>query len=195
MEVTFFRSANEFRRWLTKHHDTATELWVGFYRKDSGRTGISYSDAVDEALCFGWIDGIRKKVDASSYTNRFTPRKARSIWSAVNIKRVEALTASGRMAPPGARVFATRDPRRAQRYSFEQRPQELSGEYARRFKAHPDAWTFFSSQPPSYRRVATWWVVSAVKEETRLRRLQALIESSKARQRFGLVAPGSKKAR
>jgi len=192
MNVTFFESAAQFRAWLVRHHASATELWVGFYRRDSGRQGISYSDAVDEALCFGWIDGVRKKVDADSYVNRFTPRKARSNWSTVNIARVNALTTAGRMTESGGRAFEGRDLSRAKRYSFEQRPQTLSGSYAKTFKAVPEAWAFFGSQPPSYRRMATWWVVSAVKEETRQRRLQQLIEDARHRRRLGLVTPKPK---
>jgi uncharacterized protein YdeI (YjbR/CyaY-like superfamily) len=194
VDVRFFRSAAGFRKWLERHHARASEVWIGFYRKDSGRTGISYAEAVDEALCFGWIDGVRRKVDAESYTNRFTPRKPRSNWSAVNIRRVQALTAAGRMAAAGTTAFETRDPRRTQRYSFEQRPQDLPAAYARRVKSVPGAWAFFSSQPPFYRRVATWWVVSAVKEETRQRRLEALIEASADGRRIGLVTGASRKA-
>jgi uncharacterized protein YdeI (YjbR/CyaY-like superfamily) len=175
---TFFRSQSELRRWLEAHHDTARELWVGFYKKHAKREGITYAEAVDEALCFGWIDGVRKSVDDSSYMNRFTPRKPRSIWSAVNIKRVGELAERGRMRPPGLAAFAARDEARSRVYAYEQRSQGLGPEYEREFRANERAWTFFEAQPPWYRRTSAWWVVSAKKEETRRRRLAALIECS-----------------
>lgn len=183
MDIRYFRSAAEFRRWLQKHGATATEVWVGFYRKDSDKSGISYADALDQALCFGWIDGIRKKVDADSYTNRFTPRKAKSTWSRVNIKRVEELKQLGLIATSGLAAFDRRDEKRSGIYSFEQRPESFGAAYERRFKADKTAWDFFQAQPPGYRRLSTWWVISAVKEETRLRRLEALIRDSAAGKR------------
>lgn len=188
----FFKTAADFRRWLETHHDRASEIWVGFCRKSSGRPSISYPEAVDEALCFGWIDGIRKKVDEQRYMNRFTPRRARSIWSAINLARIEALRAEGRLAPSGLAAFEARDPRRSGRYSFENRPTTLGRAAERAFKADPVAWSFFNAQPPSYRRVATWWVVSAVKEETRQRRLAALIECSRNGRRIPQVSPASR---
>jgi uncharacterized protein YdeI (YjbR/CyaY-like superfamily) len=180
MDVVFFDSSADFRAWLEAHHASATELWVGFYRKDSGKRGISYPEAVDQALCFGWIDGVRRGVDATSYTNRFSPRKLGSNWSAVNIKRVGELSALGLMHAAGVKAFEARDPARVQELSSEGRAIELDGEYAERLRAHPEASAFFHAQSPWYRRTASWWVVSAKKEETRLKRLAALIEDSAA---------------
>ena len=180
MDVVYFESSAEFRAWLEAHHASASELWVGFYRKDSGKRGLTYPEAVDQALCFGWIDGVRRRVDAISYANRFTPRKPRSNWSAVNIKRVGELAALGLMHASGLRAFEVRDPSKAQEYSYEGRPAELDGEYAARLRAHPEAWAFFRAQSPWYRRTASWWVVSARKEETRLKRLATLVEDSAA---------------
>jgi uncharacterized protein YdeI (YjbR/CyaY-like superfamily) len=183
----FFRSAGEFRRWLEKNHDKATEVFVGFYKKDSGRDGITYREALDEALCFGWIDGVRRRVDDRSYTNRFSPRTKRSIWSAVNIKRVHELIAEERMATPGRRVFEGRDESRANLYSYERATCEFPPEYVKLFRARPKAWTFFERQPPSYRRLGCWYVMSAKKEETRQRRLKALIAVSEKSTRIGLA--------
>jgi uncharacterized protein YdeI (YjbR/CyaY-like superfamily) len=187
MKVRHFRSSAEFHRWLEANHARATELWVGFYRKEAGRTGMTYPEAVDEALCFGWIDGVRKKVDELSYTNRFSPRSARSIWSAINLKRIEVLRAEGRVTPAGLKALESRDPKRSGLYSFENRPKALGPEYERLFKANPGAWRFFCAQPPSYQRVAIWWVLSAAKEDTRQRRLATLIECSRAGRRIGQV--------
>lgn len=188
----YFRGGAAFRRWLQKHHGTTTEVWVGFYRKDSGRTGISYAEALDQALCFGWIDGIRKKVDDESYTNRFTPRKPKSTWSLVNIRRVGELTALGLMAPPGIAAFETRDAKRSGIYSFENRPSSLAPALEKTFKARREAWAFFQAQPPGYRRTATWYVMSAVKDDTRRSRLARLIEDSSQGRRLGMLAPTSK---
>jgi uncharacterized protein YdeI (YjbR/CyaY-like superfamily) len=182
----FFRSAAEFRRWLQKNHDVATEVFVGFYKKDSGKKGITYREALDEALCFGWIDGVRRRVDDHSYTNRFSPRTKRSIWSAVNIERVHELIAAGRMAPPGKRAFEGRDETRAKLYSYERETCELAPEYQKQFRARGKAWAFFERQPPGYRRLAAWYVMSAKKEETRQRRLARLIADSEKSVRIGL---------
>ena len=181
MEVArpvFFESGAHFRRWLEENHDRAKELWFGFYKKGSGRAGVTYAEALDEALCFGWIDGVRKSVDESRYVIRFTPRTPRSVWSAVNIKRVGELTASGRMAEPGLRAFRARDESRSGRYSYEARTRELDPAYERRLRANRKAWAFFQSQAPWYQHATKSWVMSAKKEETRLRRLSALIEGS-----------------
>jgi uncharacterized protein YdeI (YjbR/CyaY-like superfamily) len=182
-----FESAAAFRSWLESNHASATELWVGFHTKASGKGGATYPEALDEALCFGWIDGIRRKVDADSYTSRFTPRKARSTWSLVNVRHVERLTAAGRMHPAGIRSFEARDPKRTGIYSFEQRPKELPTDLEKAFRANPGAWTHWQGQPSGYRRTATWWVVSAVREETRQKRLQTLIAASGAGRRVDLL--------
>ena len=194
MEVVYFKSSADFRAWLEEHHASATEVWVGFYRKDSGVPGITYPEAVDQALCFGWIDGVRRSVDSSSYTNRFTPRKPGSNWSAVNVKRVGELSELGRMHASGLKAFETRDPSRSQEYSHEGRAAELDGEYAERLRAHPAAWAFFRAQSPWYRRTASWWVVSAKKEETRAKRLATLIEDSAAGLWVGPLRRGQRRS-
>ena len=187
MDVLFFETPDEFRAWLEANHETATELWVGFHKKATGRPSITWSEAVDQALCFGWIDGIRKSVDEHSYTNRFTPRKATSNWSKVNIEKVARLKERGLMLPAGLRAFEARDEARSG-YSFEERPQELPPAYAPRFRQNGPAWTFFQAQPPGYRRTAIHWVTSAKREETRLKRLETLIDDSALGRRIGLLA-------
>ncbi len=188
MEPTFFRSPAEFRRWLDKHHATARELWVGFCKKGSGEPSITWPESVDEALCFGWIDGIRKSIDDRSYKIRFTPRRTGSVWSAVNIKRVAILTGQGRMRPAGLKAFEARKENRSGIYSYEQRRAELEEPYAGILRKNPAARAFFEAQPPSYRKAVGWWVVSAKKEETRLKRLEQLIEDSANGRRIGQMA-------
>lgn len=176
--IRFFKTASDLRKWLEAHHQRAGELWVGFYRKDSGRASITWPEAVDEALCFGWIDGIRKRVDDESYTNRLTPRRKGSTWSAINIARVGVLTKEGRMRPAGLAAFAARKENKSGIYSYEQRRDQLEEPYAALLKKNKRAWAFFEKQPPSYRKLAGWWIVSAKREETRMARLQKLIEVS-----------------
>jgi uncharacterized protein YdeI (YjbR/CyaY-like superfamily) len=188
----YFSSAERFRQWLEKHCATATELWVGFYKKSSGQPSITYPEALDEALCFGWIDGIRKAVDESRYTIRFTPRKPGSIWSNVNIKRANELIASGRMAPAGLAAFEARTAEKSGVYSYENRPRQLTAEYEKTFRANAKAWEYFQSQAPHYQRTACAWVMTAKMEETRLRRLATLIEDS-ANERWIAVMRVSKK--
>ena len=183
----FFKSVTEFRRWLERHHKSERELWVGFRKKGVAPPGMTYADSLEVALCFGWIDGIRKSLDATSYVNRFTPRKADSVWSQINIARVEALIARGEMHQSGLDAYAKRDPAKSGIYSFEQRPQSFSPELERRFKTAKGAWTHFNAQPPGYRRLAIWWVSSAKREETRLRRLGQLIEVSGQGMRIGAL--------
>lgn len=175
-KLRFFRTSVALRRWLEKHHATESELWIGFYRKDSGRGGLTWSEAVQEALCYGWIDGIRKKIDDVSFTNRFTPRKPRSNWSNINIEHVARLTRSGRMAPAGVAAFALRDASRSGVYSFERDKVEFPAEMLSRLASNRMAKTFFDSQPSHYRRTATWWVVSAKRPETRERRFDQLMD-------------------
>lgn len=181
---TFFKTPLDFRKWLSKYHARETELWVGFYKKDSGKSSITWPESVDEALCYGWIDGVRKRVDEISYKIRFSPRRARSIWSAVNIGRVAELTREGRMQPPGDKAFAARLENKSGIYAYEQRQPELPEEYAKELRKNKAAANFFESQPPSYRKLAMWWVVSAKREETRLKRLQKLIAVSAESQRI-----------
>jgi uncharacterized protein YdeI (YjbR/CyaY-like superfamily) len=151
---------------------------VGFYKRAAGKPGITWPESVDEALCYGWIDGIRKRVDETSYTIRFTPRRAGSIWSAVNIRRVRALAAEGRIAAAGHKAFEARRPNRSRRYSYEQRPRRLVAPYAGMLARNPAARKFFLAQAPGYQRAVTWWVLSTKKKETRLKRARALVELS-----------------
>ena len=182
-KITYFKSGQEFRTWLEKNH-TRTELWVGFYKVASGKPGISYKEAVDQALCFGWIDGVKKRVDEFSYTHRFTPRKARSTRCLINTRRARKLKRLGLMTQPGLAAFAARSKARTGVYSFENPPREFSGEYLRRFRAEAAAWEFFQSQPPGYRRLMVWRVLSARRDETQTKRLGILIERSKAGRRL-----------
>ena len=174
----FFRTPAALAKWFDTYGATRTELWIGYYKKASGKGGVTYKPALDEALCVGWIDGVIHSIDDDRYMQRYTPRTAKSIWSAVNIKRVGELTAEGRMKPSGIATFARRDPKRAGLYSFENRPQELPPEFTRRFRADKKAWTFFAVQPAGYRRTTVFLVMSAKQEATRLRRLEHLIASS-----------------
>jgi uncharacterized protein YdeI (YjbR/CyaY-like superfamily) len=179
MEPIFFAAPTEFRAWLERHHADESELLVGFHRKGSGKPSITWPEAVDQALCFGWIDGVRRRIDDERYSIRFTPRKPRSTWSAVNIERARELRAQGLMRRPGLRAFEARSDDRSAIYGYEQRKAaRLGPANERRFRADRAAWAFFQAQPPSYRRTATWWVISAKKEETRQRRLDRLIDDS-----------------
>jgi len=184
MQPKFFTSPEQFRQWLERNHDRAAELLVGFHKKSVGKKSITYAEALDEALCFGWIDGVRKSFDETSYTIRFTPRKPRSIWSNVNVRHVERLKKAGRMQPPGLEAYERRDAKRTGIYSFENRPRELSPEYEKIFRQNKAAWKFFQEQPPGYKRLMVFRTMSAKKEETRLRRLQQLIESSEKGERL-----------
>jgi len=176
--VKFFKTPTDFRRWLDRNHQRVTEQWVGFYKRNSGRPSITYLEALDEALCYGWIDGVRKAVDHVSYTIRFTPRKSESIWSLVNIRKVGELMKLGRMMPPGIAAFEARDEEKSKRYSYENHLRKLDGEHEKKFKANKKAWQFFEAQAPWYRRTSSWWVISARREETRARRLEQLIQCS-----------------
>lgn len=184
MKTAYFKTAAEFRRWLAAHHASEPELIVGFYRKASGKPSVSYKEAVDEALCYGWIDGIKKRVDEQRYTHRFTPRKKDSIWSSVNAARVKALIALKRMAKPGLEAWERRDPKKTGIYSFENRPKTFEPALERTFRKNSAAWTFFCAQPPGYRRLATFYVMSAKQPETRERRLAVLVQKSGEGKRF-----------
>jgi uncharacterized protein YdeI (YjbR/CyaY-like superfamily) len=181
----FFKSAAEFRAWLQKHHLTAGEIVVGYYRKSSGKATLTWQESVDEALCFGWIDGIRRKYGEDSYGNRFTPRRPGSNWSAININRVEELTKLKRMQPAGLAAFARRTAARSRIYTYEQQDVlPLDEAIEKKFKANKKAWTFFQSQAPYYRKLMTRWLNSAKAEETRLRRLQKLMAASEQGKRM-----------
>jgi len=186
MPPTFFATPLAFRRWLKQHHRSERELLVGFYKKGSGRPSLTWPESVDEALSFGWIDGVRRRLDEESYSIRFTPRKRGSIWSDVNRRRVEELKRAGRMQPAGLEAYEARDAARSGVYSFEQRKTaRLDPDAEARFQADRGAWRFFTSQPPGYRKTAIWWVVSAKREDTRARRLTTLIEDSGEGRRIG----------
>jgi uncharacterized protein YdeI (YjbR/CyaY-like superfamily) len=176
MKIEFFESPSAFRSWLEAHHVAATELWVGFYKKNSGKPSMTWPESVKEALCFGWIDGIRKNIDDSSYKIRFSPRKATSIWSAVNTKIVGELVREGLMKPAGLKAFEARNENRSGIYSYEQRTDTLPDHYGNKLKKNKAAWIFFQAQAPSYRKAVYWWVVSAKRGETRLKRLDTLID-------------------
>jgi uncharacterized protein YdeI (YjbR/CyaY-like superfamily) len=178
MEIVFFPTPPDLQKWFRSNYATERELWIGFYKKNSGKPSITWPESVDEALCVGWIDGIRKSIDEESYMIRFTPRRRASVWSAVNIKRVEVLTNEKRMQPSGLSAFAARRENRSGIYSYEQRSELLPEPYAGRLRKNEKAWKFFQAQPPSYRKTIGWWVVSAKQEETRLKRLQKLIAES-----------------
>jgi uncharacterized protein YdeI (YjbR/CyaY-like superfamily) len=184
MEPTTFERPEDFRAWLEQHHDSEPELWVGYYKKGSRKASMTWSESVDEALCFGWIDGIRKSIDAERYMNRFTPRRKGSTWSAINIRRVTELTDEGRMHPAGLKAFEARREDRSGIYSYEQRGRaKLEPGYEERFRAKKRAWASFEAMPKSYRQAAIRWVMTAKKEETRERRLATLMESSAAGRR------------
>jgi uncharacterized protein YdeI (YjbR/CyaY-like superfamily) len=185
MKPTFFKSQAEFRKWLEKNHGQVSELWVGLQKTGSTQKGLVYKEALDEALCFGWIDGVRKSIDENRWMIRFTPRRPRSIWSAINIKRANELKALGLMKPPGLAAFDGRDEKRQKQYSYEREAAQLEAAYEERLRTNKKAWAFWESQSSGYRRSAQFWVMSAKKEETRLRRLEALIDSSEK----GKLAP------
>ena len=189
MEATYFATPGAFRAWLARHHQRAEALWVGYHKVGSARPSITWPQSVDEALCFGWIDGLRQRIDDTRYRIRFTPRKARSIWSAVNLARIEALVAAGRVQPAGLAVFRARSAERSERYSYEQRSVALPEPYAGKLRRARNASRFFEAQAASYRKAAMWWVVSAKQEATRLRRLDLLIAHSARGERIPQFMP------
>lgn len=176
MQVVFFRNPAALRKWLEKNHAKAAELWVGYYKRDSGKESITWPESVDEALCYGWIDGVRKTIDDVSYKIRFSPRRPSSIWSAVNIRRVAQLQSEGRMLPEGLKAFEARKEYRSGIYSYENRPYELDEPYLSILKKSKSAWLGFQGLTPSNRRKYVWWVISAKREETRLKRLELMIK-------------------
>lgn len=177
-KVQYFESPSQFREWLEKNAETSSEIWVGYYKKSSGRTGINWEQSVEVALCYGWIDGIRKSLDSVSYANRFTPRSPRSNWSAVNIKKVEELKKLGLMKPSGLKAYEARTPERSEIYSFEQTHIEFSDPLLSIFKENGNAWNKFNSMTTSYKKAAILWVISAKQESTKLKRLHLLIADS-----------------
>lgn len=180
MSPVFFTKQSDFRKWLIKNHKKETELVVGFYKVGSEKTSMTWSQSVDEALCFGWIDGVRKSIDAESYQIRFTPRKEKSIWSAVNVKKIEELTKQGLMYPAGIKSFEKLQEHNSKIYSHELGDICLSSVFEKKFKANKKAWTYFQDLAPSYRKISINWVMSAKQEVTQLKRLEQLIEDSAA---------------
>lgn len=185
--VLFFASNAELRRWLADNHASATDAWLGFHKKGSDEIGVGYAAAVDEALCFGWIDGQTHGIDERCFTTRFTPRRKGSRWSQVNIGRVAELEAAGRMQPAGFAAFRARDPEQGPAHSGEAENPALSAEMKTDFSANDDGWRFWLATPPGYRRVMPWWVISAKRQETRARRLDLLISESAAGRRIDLA--------
>jgi uncharacterized protein YdeI (YjbR/CyaY-like superfamily) len=182
--VKFFATPAALRRWFEKNHASAELLWVGFHKKDTGKPSVTWQESVDEALCVGWIDGIRKRIDETSYKIRFTPRRQGSVWSAVNTRRVAALKKEGRMRPEGLAAFAKKRENRSGIYSYEQRPQDLPDAYRAMLAADARALAFYDAQPPGYRKLMAWYVVSAKKEETRAQRVARLLEACRAGKRL-----------
>lgn len=187
MDPIFFSQSSDFRQWLEQNHDQVQELWVGYYKKTSGIPSITWPESVDEALCFGWIDGLRKSIDEKSYKIRFTRRKPGSHWSAVNIKRVEELTALGLMQLAGLEAFKKRDEKKSKRAAYEQQDVKLPEEYELKIRANKKAWEHYHSLAPSYKKTTIWWVISAKQEVTRRKRLDTLIASSEKREKIPLL--------
>jgi uncharacterized protein YdeI (YjbR/CyaY-like superfamily) len=191
MNPTYFKTQAEFRRWLQKIHNKAGELLVGFYKKGSGKGGITYQQALDEALCLGWIDGVRRRIDDERWSIRFSPRNPRSGWSRVNIKRVNELDELGLMRPSGLKAFEGHESRTTG-YMYEEEYRALGPDLEKRFRQNKKAWKFWEAQPPGYRRTASWYVMSAKRDETRLTRLATIIEESKIGRRLDFMAPRRK---
>jgi uncharacterized protein YdeI (YjbR/CyaY-like superfamily) len=194
MRPIFFHSAAAFRAWLRSHHATATELWVGYWKKATGRPTMTWPESVDEALCYGWIDGVRRGLDHRSYVIRFTPRKPGSAWSALNLTKMKTLEAAGRMTAAGRRVFDARDHRRSG-YATKDFRKDFDAATRRAFRRERKAWAYFQAQPPGYRRIATHWVMNAKRAETRARRLGILIAASAEGRRLDRMAPAKGKSR
>jgi uncharacterized protein YdeI (YjbR/CyaY-like superfamily) len=195
MKATFFRTQSDFASWLERNHDTAKELWVGYHKKSTGHPSITWPESVDMALCFGWVDSVRKGIDEDRYMNRFTPRRPGSNWSARNIKRVEELIELGLMRPAGLKAFEERREDRSAIYSYEQRHlATLDEDYEQQFRRNKKAWAFFQSCTPSYRQMAIYWVMTAKRHETRRRRLATLIEDSAKGQTIPPLTPRKRQA-
>lgn len=184
-DILFFKTPSDLRKWLEKNHAKKEEQWVGFYKTGSGKKSITWPESVDQALCFGWIDGLRKSIDEESYKIRFTPRKKTSIWSAVNLKKVKELQKAGLMREAGMKIYNERNEKNAEKYSFEQKTEiKLSPAYEKKFKSNKAAWKWFSASAASYRKAATWWVMQAKQEATQIKRLETLIIDSATGERI-----------
>lgn len=184
MKPVFFPTPVDFRNWLEEHHATTDELVVGYYKVKSRKPSITWPESVDEAICFGWIDGVRRAVDEESYSVRFTPRRSGSIWSAVNIKKAEELTKNGRMQPAGIASYKQRTESNSKVYSYENKPKPLSAAFKKQFMEDGKAWAFFTAQAPWYKRTITFWMMSAKQEKTRVRRLEKVIAASREGERL-----------
>lgn len=193
MDATFFATPAELRKWLEKNHQKETELWVGLYKKGSGKPSVTWPEVVDQCLCFGWIDGIRQSMNDESYRNRITPRKAKSNWSAININRIEELIAEGLVKQAGLDAYAKREEKRSRIYAFEQGDIDLDDAQKKLFKINKKAWQFFNATPATYRKTAIWWVISAKQEATRKKRLTTLIEDSANGLRVAHLRPTPRK--
>lgn len=187
--IKYFKTQNEFRKWLEKYHNKADEIFVGFYKVHAKKKSITYSQSLDEALCFGWIDGIRKSIDDERYQIRFTPRRKTSKWSNVNIKKAKELIKLGKMNPAGLKEFKNRKKYKTVKYSYEKRIEKLSPVYEKKFKSNKNAWEFFQNQAPYYKRIVSFWVMNAKKEETQQRRLNVVIEDCVKQQKIDLLNP------
>lgn len=192
-EPIFFSSADEFGQWLFENHQNLTEQWIGFYKVKSGKPSMNWSESVDQALCYGWIDGLRKSIDDDSYKIRFTPRKPKSHWSAVNLDKMKVLLAENLVSPAGVAIYEQRDKKNAKKASFEQKEVKLPKEYSKELRANDLAWAFFNELPPSIKKPSIWWVISAKQETTRKRRLKILIESSENGERIPMLRWSKKK--
>ena len=184
IKPTFFKTPAAFRKWLERNHQTQDELWVGYYKTATGKSSVTWPESVNEALCFGWIDGMRKSIDETAYMIRFTPRRPNSIWSALNIKNFEALKKAGRIHPAGQAAYDAKKDKLTHRYSFEQGTLKFLPTYERKFKSNKTAWKYFQSLPVSVRKPSIWYVMSARREETQLRRLDKLIQCAEAGERI-----------
>ncbi|MES3019593.1 MAG: YdeI/OmpD-associated family protein [Bacteroidota bacterium] len=180
MTPTFFKNQDGFRNWLESNYEKETELLVGFYKVSSGKQNMTWSESVDQALCFGWIDGVRRSIDSESYSIRFTPRRGTSIWSAVNIKKIAELKSKGLMFPAGLASYEKRTDNKSAIYAFENDPVDLRKDFEQKFKARPRAWKFFQKQAPSYKRTCYYWIMTAKQEKTKLSRLERLINESES---------------
>ena len=188
-KIFFFANQLEFREWLKENHDTTDELWVGYYKKSSGRESMTWPESVDQAICYGWIDGIRKSINDISYKIRFTPRRPGSIWSAVNIKKVEELKKQGLITASGLAAYDKKTVKKSITYAYEQKNVQLSKKFEQKIKENKKAWLFFQALAPSYKKASIWWVMSAKKEETRLRRLAVLIDCSEKKHQNTILKP------
>jgi uncharacterized protein YdeI (YjbR/CyaY-like superfamily) len=187
MKITYFKTQAEFRKWLEKNHEKLSEAWVGFHKKSTLKPSITYPQALDEALCYGWIDGVRKNVNETSYTIRFTPRKKQSHWSGVNVKRFNELSEMKLIQPAGLQAFQNSDIKKSLKYAEERKSAKLDSRYEKQFKSNKKAWEFFNAQPPGYQRICVFWIMSAKQDETRAKRLALLMNYSQNQKRLEMM--------